>query len=94
MHATQRGVNRCVIFIDDQDRHHYRRVLREACRKHDVAVHAFVLMDNHVHLLLSASRAGRISLAMRAPPAKRTCRPSTGGTVAAVRCGGIATSHA
>jgi putative transposase len=65
MHVTQRGVNRCAIFIDEQDRHHYRRVLREACRKHDVAVHAFVLMDNHVHLLLSANQTGRISLAMR-----------------------------
>ncbi|MDN5780724.1 MAG: transposase [Luteimonas sp.] len=66
MHVTQRGVNRCAIFLDDQDRHHYRRLLREACRKHGVAVHAFVLMDNHVHLLLSAGQAGRIALAMRA----------------------------
>lgn len=66
MHVTQRGVNRCAIFIDDEDRHHFRRVLREACRKHDVDVHAFVLMDNHIHLLLSANQAGRVSLAMRA----------------------------
>ena len=65
MHVTQRGVNRCAIFLDDADRHHYRRVLREACRLHGVLVHAFVLMDNHVHLLLSASRAGAISQAMR-----------------------------
>ncbi|MGV8931793.1 MAG: transposase [Luteimonas sp.] len=66
MHVTQRGVNRCAIFIDDQDRHHYRRLSREACRKYGVCVHAFVLMDNHVHLLLSAGHAGRIALAMRA----------------------------
>lgn len=66
MHVTQRGVNRCAIFIDEQDRHHYRRLLREACRKHGVAVHAFVLMDNHVHLLLSTNRVGQIALAMRA----------------------------
>lgn len=66
MHVTQRGVDRCAIFIDDQDRHHYRRVLRKACRKHGVAVHAFVLMDNHVHLLLSANQAGQVALAMRA----------------------------
>jgi putative transposase len=66
MHVTQRGVNRCAIFIDEQDRHHYRRLLREACRKHGVAVHAFVLMDNHVHLLLSANLVGQIALAMRA----------------------------
>lgn len=65
MHVTQRGVNRCAIFIDDQDRHHYRRLLRDACRKHAVAVHAFVLMDNHVHLLLSSLQGGQVSRAMR-----------------------------
>jgi putative transposase len=65
LHVTQRGVNRCAIFLDDADRHHYRRVLRDGCRKHEVAIHAFVLMDNHVHLLLSATRAGCISHALR-----------------------------
>lgn len=65
MHVTQRGVNRCAIFIDDADRHHYRHVLRESCRAKGVLVHAFVLMDNHVHLLLSATRAGAVSQAMR-----------------------------
>jgi len=65
MHVTQRGVNRCAIFLDDQDRHHYRRLLREACTKHAVVLHAFVLMDNHVHLLLTPTRAGGLSRAMR-----------------------------
>ncbi len=65
LHVTQRGVNRCAIFLDDVDRHHYRRLLRDACRRHDVAIHAFVLMDNHVHLLLSADVPGCISGALR-----------------------------
>jgi putative transposase len=65
MHVTQRGVNRCAIFLDDQDRHHYRRVLHDACCKHGVAIHAYVLMDNHVHLLLGATHGGSVSLAMR-----------------------------
>lgn len=65
MHITQRGVNRCAIFLDDDDRHHFRRLLREACRKYDVAIHAFVLMDNHVHLLLGATGSGDVSRAMR-----------------------------
>jgi putative transposase len=65
MHVTQRGVNRCAIFLDDEDRQHYKQLLRRACSKHRVQIHAFVLMDNHVHLLLSACRAGDIARAMR-----------------------------
>jgi len=65
MHITQRGVNRCAIFVDDEDRHHYRRLLREAARKHEIAIHAFVLMDNHVHLLLTPALRGSVSRAMR-----------------------------
>ncbi|MBB1061946.1 transposase [Marilutibacter spongiae] len=65
MRITQRGVNRCAIFIDDEDRHHFRRLLRDAAQAHHVAVHAFVLMDNHVHLLLTGARAGDVSLVMR-----------------------------
>jgi putative transposase len=65
LHVTQRGVNRCAIFLDDADRHHYRRLLRDACRKHGVAIHAFVLMDNHAHVLVCATEAGRVSRAMR-----------------------------
>lgn len=64
LHVTQRGVNRCAIFIDDADRRHYRHLLREACVGRNVQVHAFVLMDNHVHLLLAASECGAISAAM------------------------------
>lgn len=63
---TQRGVNRAAIFIDDEDRHHYRRRLREACLGNDIAIHAFVLMDNHVHLLLTPSRPQALAVAMRA----------------------------
>jgi putative transposase len=66
MHVTQRGVNRCAIFLDDDDRHHYRRLLRDACRRQAVAIHAFVQMDNHVHLLLGCDSAGGVSQAMRA----------------------------
>jgi putative transposase len=65
MHIVQRGVNRCAIFLDDEDRHHYRRLLRMACKRFAVQIHAFVLMDNHVHLLVSAEKVGAVSSAMR-----------------------------
>jgi len=66
LHIIQRGVNRAAIFIDDEDRHHYRRLLREACLESDIAVHAFALMDNHVHLLLTPPRSEALAAAMRA----------------------------
>jgi len=66
VHVTQRGVNRCAIFVDDQDRHHYRSLLRDACRDHAVQVHAYVLMDNHVHLLLYSEQPGAVTRVMRA----------------------------
>lgn len=40
LHVTQRGVNRAAIFLDNDDRDHYRRLLHDACIQHDVAVHA------------------------------------------------------
>jgi len=65
MHVTHRGVNRAAVFIDDIDRSTYLHLLGEALLKHSVALHAYVLMGNHVHLLLSSALAGAVSRALR-----------------------------
>jgi putative transposase len=65
LHVTQRGVNRGAIFVDDDDRGHYLQLLAEVAESGLVAIHAYVLMGNHVHLLMSAAEAGVISAAMR-----------------------------
>lgn len=65
LHITQRGVNRCAIFLDDDDRRHYLRLLGESAARHGLSVHAYVLMGNHVHLLVSSGERGEVSLAMR-----------------------------
>jgi putative transposase len=64
-HVTQRGVNRAAIFVDDDDRRNFCRLLRQSAEKHAVAVHGWVLMDNHVHLLLTPARADSLALAMK-----------------------------
>jgi len=64
-HVTQRGVNRGAIFVDDDDRQHYLMLLTESARDNDMAIHAYVLMGNHVHLLVSTTRPGALSDAMR-----------------------------
>lgn len=64
-HVTQRGVNRCAIFVDDVDRHHFHDLLCDAMDEHRIAVHAYVFMGNHVHLLLTSPESGALSCAMR-----------------------------
>ena len=50
-HVIQRGNNRQACFFDEMDYAFYLDKLREAAEKHQVAIHAFVLMTNHVHLV-------------------------------------------
>ena len=50
-HLIQRGLNRQPIVADDSDRERLLAELRECAALHRVAVHAYILMDNHIHLL-------------------------------------------
>ena len=65
VHVTQRGVNGRDCFFSNDDRVHYLRSLAAVCHKYDVAVHAYVLMINHVHLLMTPSSQTGISSVMQ-----------------------------
>lgn len=64
LHVTHRGVNRAATFLDDEDFSHYRQRLGDALAAHGIALHAYVLMSNHVHLLLTPPAPGLLSAAM------------------------------
>lgn len=53
LHITQRGVDRCPTFIAHEDYAFYLWALQEASIAAGCAVHSYVLMTNHVHLLLT-----------------------------------------
>jgi putative transposase len=53
LHVLQRGNNRLATFFADEDRCFYLQTLQEASERLDCAIHAYVLMTNHVHLLLT-----------------------------------------
>lgn len=58
LHIVQRGINREPCFFADEDCQCYLHWLEEAARDCRCAIHAYVLMTNHVHLLLTPTTAG------------------------------------
>ena len=52
-HVIQRGNNRMDVFRSDEDHRFYLEKLKEASAKHECQIHAYVLMTNHVHLLVT-----------------------------------------
>ena len=64
-HVVSRGNNRDACFYAEDDYCFYLQCLREACSKHRVCVHAYVLMTNHVHLLLTPETEAGIPCVMQ-----------------------------
>ena len=64
-HVTQRGNNRQQCFFDDSDRYRYLAILESAACRRGCAVHAYVLMTNHVHLLVTPTSPDGVSKLMQ-----------------------------
>jgi putative transposase len=63
-HVIQRGNNRSTCFFSDQDRRYYLHELKRTADANGVAVHAYVLMTNHSHLLMTPRDPDGISRVM------------------------------
>lgn len=65
-HVILRGNNRQAIFFSDLDRQHLLNTIGEVAALYGVSVHAYVLMDNHFHLLVTPPTAEALSRMMQA----------------------------
>jgi putative transposase len=65
LHVIQRGNNRQRIFFAEEDYLSYRAWLAEAAREYGCAIHAYVFMTNHVHLLLTPANAASLPRLMQ-----------------------------
>lgn len=65
-HILQRGNNGQAVFVDAEDHERLLALLQEQSRKHGVAIHAYVLMDNHFHLLATPGTAEGVPQMMQA----------------------------
>ena len=66
LHLIQRGNNRQACFFADEDYRFYLECLAEYARPNGCRIHAYVLMTNHVHLLISPERAESPGCLMKA----------------------------
>ncbi len=64
-HVVQRGNNRLPCFLDDEDQQRYLQCLREGLLRYGCSLHAYVLMTNHIHLLLTPHDVGAVSRLMQ-----------------------------
>ena len=64
-HLIIRGNNRQDIFLDDGDRRRFRSLLGEVMADARVAIHGYVLMSNHVHLVVTPAEPAALSAAMQ-----------------------------
>ena len=65
-HSIQRGNNRQAVFLSDADRQVFLGLLRDSATRHAVAVHGYVLMENHFHLLVTPSLPDSLARFMQA----------------------------
>lgn len=64
-HVIQRGNNRQPCFFTDIDRIRYLQDLRELTHREGCMVHAYVLMTNHAHLLMTPTARGQVARVMQ-----------------------------
>src|SRR5512147_2983635 len=65
LHVIQRGNNRTTCFFGDADRRFYLTCLARAAAARGCSVHAYVLMTNHVHLLVTPRAEGAVGAMMQ-----------------------------
>jgi putative transposase len=65
MHVVQRGINRNACFFAEADYEDYLRYLGTFAARFGCSVHAYCLMTNHVHLLLTPHNAQACALLMK-----------------------------
>ena len=65
LHIVQRGHNRRPCFFAESDFRYYLYLLREQSCRQGCAIHAYVLMTNHIHLLLTPEESDSAAKMMK-----------------------------
>lgn len=94
LHVIQRGNNRQACFFADDDYLFYLDQLRLCAQRAGCAIHSYVLMTNHVHLLLTPRETNAVGHLMKLLGQRAMCSMSIDSIGAAARCGKGGSGHA
>jgi putative transposase len=61
-HITSRGNEKKEIFLTDEDRTRFLNIIRDYHERYGILVHAYVLLDNHYHLILETPRGNLLKV--------------------------------
>jgi putative transposase len=64
-HVIQRGNNRSAMFVHTREYEFFHECLVAAAKQHSCQIHAYVLMTNHVHLVLTPQTPGAVGKLMQ-----------------------------
>ncbi len=65
VHVILRGIDRSAIFFEDDDRRFFLEALQLVAHDSSVAVHAYVLMTSHLHLLMTGVQTEGVATVMK-----------------------------
>ena len=65
VHIVQRGQSREPVFFEADDYHAYLHWLKESAARYECAIHAYVLMTSHIHILATPKNKHSISQMMQ-----------------------------
>ena len=63
-HVIVQGINKENIFLEERNKNQYFKLLNKSCKKYNIKIVAYCLLDNHVHFLLYINEIKDLSKAM------------------------------
>lgn len=63
-HVIVQGINKENIFLEERNKNQYLKLMNKLCKKYNIKIMAYCIMDNHLHFLLHINEIKELSRVM------------------------------
>ena len=64
-HVIVQGINKENIFLEERNKNQYLKLMNKLCKKYNIKILAYCIMDNHAHFLLNSDKIQDLSKVMQ-----------------------------